>query len=91
MTQRREIQGHHAWMSTTKIFNPMERIVVREDFKNKEIIGYTWDLTASTRNLKYFLEDASKHKARLHQVDFIGAFLQANVKNITNYIFDIGL
>ena len=31
--------------------------------------------------LNYFLADAAKHKARVHQLDFIGAFLQANVKN----------
>ena len=31
--------------------------------------------------LKYFLADAAKHKARVNQLDFIGAFLQANVKN----------
>ena len=33
------------------------------------------------RNLKYFLEDTEKHKARVHQIYFIGAFLQAKVKN----------
>ena len=33
------------------------------------------------RTLKYFLADAAKHKSRVHQLDFIGAFLQANVKN----------
>ena len=33
------------------------------------------------RTLKYFLADAVKHKARVYQLDFIGAFLQANVKN----------
>ena len=33
------------------------------------------------RTLKYFLADAAKHKARVHQLDFIGAFLQAKVKN----------
>ena len=33
------------------------------------------------RNLKYFLADSAKHKARVHQLDFIGAFLQAKVKN----------
>ena len=33
------------------------------------------------RNLNYFLADAAKHKARFHQLDFIGAFLQAKVKN----------
>ena len=31
--------------------------------------------------LKYFLADSAKHKARVHQLDFIGAFLQAKVKN----------
>ena len=33
------------------------------------------------RNLKYFLSNAAKHKARVHQLDFIGAFLHATVKN----------
>ena len=33
------------------------------------------------RTLKYFLADASKHKVRVHQLDFIEAFLQAKVKN----------
>ena len=33
------------------------------------------------RTLNYFLVDATKHKARVHQLDFIGAFLQAKVKN----------
>ena len=33
------------------------------------------------RTLKYFLAESAKHKARVHQLDFIGAFLQANVKN----------
>ena len=34
------------------------------------------------RTLKYFLADSEKHIARVHQIDFIGAFLQAKVKNI---------
>ena len=33
------------------------------------------------RNLKYFLADAAKHKSRVHQLDFIGEFLHAKVKN----------
>ena len=33
------------------------------------------------RTLKYFLADAAKHKARVHQIYFIGALLQAKVKN----------
>ena len=45
------------------------------------MIGDTWSPTASMRTLKYFLADAAKHKSRVHQLDFIGAFLQANVKN----------
>ena len=45
------------------------------------MVGDTWSPTASMRNLKYFLADAAKHKARVHQLDIIGAFLQAKVKN----------
>ena len=33
------------------------------------------------RTLKYFLADEVKHKERVHQLDFIGAFLQEKVKN----------
>ena len=57
------------------------RIVVRGDLQNKEMVGDTWSPTASMRTLKYFLADAAKHKARFHQLDFIGAFLQAKLKN----------
>ena len=55
--------------------------VARRDLKNKEIVGNTWSPTTSMRTLKYFLADAAKHKARFHQLDFIGAFLQAKFKN----------
>ena len=41
----------------------------------------TWSPTASMRTLNYFLADASKHKARVHQLYFIGASLQNKVKN----------
>ena len=57
------------------------RIVVRGDLQNKEMVGDTWSPTASMRTLKYFLAYADKHRARVHQLDFIGAFLQAKVKN----------
>ena len=57
------------------------RIVVKGDLQNKEMIGDTWSPTASMRTLKYLLADAAKHKAIVHQLDFIGAFLQANVKD----------
>ena len=37
-------------------------IVVRKDLHNKEMIGDTWDPTASTRTLNYFLADSAKRK-----------------------------
>ena len=58
------------------------RIVVRVDLQDKEMVGDTWSPTAFMRKLKYFLADAAKHKARVHQLYFIGAFLQVKVKNI---------
>ena len=33
------------------------------------------------RTLKYFLADETKHKARVHQLNYVGAFLQAKFKN----------
>ena len=41
------------------------------------------------RTMKYFLADATKHKSRVHQLDFIGSFLQAKVKNIVFVKLDI--
>ena len=46
-------------------------IVVRVDLQNKKMVGDNWSPTASMRTLKYFLEDAAKHKARVHQLYFI--------------------
>ena len=48
------------------------RIVVRGDLRNKEMVGDTWSTTSSMSTLKYFLADAAKHNARVHQLDFIG-------------------
>ena len=56
------------------------RIVVRGDMQNKRLVGYTWSSTASMRTLKYFLADAANHKARVHQLKFIGALLQAKLR-----------
>ena len=56
-------------------------IVVRGDLQNTEMVGDTCSPTAFMRILNYFLEDAAKHKVRVHQLDFIGSFLQAKVKN----------
>ena len=61
--------------------------MVRGDLQNKEMVGDTWSPTASMSTLKYFLADAAKHKARTHQLDFIGVFLQAKVKN---RVFQVG-
>ena len=49
--------------------------VVRGDLHNKELVGDTWSPTSYMRNLKYFLSNATKHKARVHQLYFIGALL----------------
>ena len=56
-------------------------IVVRGYLQNKELVGDTWSPTAFMSTLKYFLVDATKHKSIVHQLDFIGEFLQAKVKN----------
>ena len=53
------------------------------------MVGDTWSPTASMTTLKYFLADAAKHKAIIHQLDFIGAFLQARVKNKVFFKLDI--
>ena len=57
------------------------RIIVRGDLQNKETVEYTWSPTSSMRTLKYLLADAAKHKAIVHQLYFIGAFLKSIVKN----------
>ena len=57
------------------------RVVVRGYLQNNELVGDTWSPTASMRTLKYFLEYAAKHKARVQHLDFIGEFLQATVNN----------
>ena len=46
------------------------RIVVKGDLQNKELVGDTWSPTASMSNLRYFLEDADKHKARVHLLEY---------------------
>ena len=65
------------------------RIVVRGDLQNKEMVRDTWSPTAFMRTLKYFLADAAKHRAKVHQLDFIGSFLQANVRNRVFVILNI--
>ena len=57
------------------------KVLVIGDLQNKGLIGDNRSPTASMRTLKYFLEDDVNHRARLHQLDFIGAFLQAKAKN----------
>ena len=45
------------------------------------MVGDTWYPTASMITLIYFVADDYKHKGRVHQLDLIGVFLQANVKH----------
>ena len=58
------------------------RILVIRYIHNKELVGDTWSPTPPMRTLKWFLADSAKHKAREHQLDFIGSLLQAKVKNM---------
>ena len=53
------------------------------------MVGDTWSPTASIRTLKYCLADASKHKARVQQLDIIGEFFKEKVKNIFFLKLDI--
>ena len=56
-------------------------IVVIGDLQNMELVGDTQSPTASIRTLKYSLPDATKRKARVRQLDFIGSLFQEKVKN----------
>ena len=51
------------------------------------MIGDNLSSTASMRTLKYFLGYSPKHKARVHQLDFFGAFPQANIKHRVLWIW----
>ena len=53
------------------------------------MVGDTWSPTFSMRTLEYFLADAAKHKARVHQLDSNGALFQAKVKNTVFVKLDI--
>ena len=55
--------------------------MVRGDLQKKELVRNTWSSTDSMRTLKYFFADADKHKAIVHQLDFIEELLQGKVKN----------
>ena len=55
-------------------------IIVRGDLQNKEIIGDTWYPKVTIITLNYLLLNDYKHKEKVHQLYFIGAFLQAKVK-----------
>ena len=57
------------------------RIVVREDLNNRESVGDTWSPIASMGTLKYSLVYSIKHKARVHQLYFIGELLQKKIRN----------
>ena len=56
-------------------------IVVIGHLKSKVSVGDTWSPKASMRTLKYLLEDSVKKNAIVHQLYFIGAFLNEKFKN----------
>jgi len=57
------------------------RIVVRGDLQSKTLSEDIWSPTASFRALKMFLAHESRIKARVKQLDFVGAFLQAKTRS----------
>ena len=57
------------------------RLVVRGDIQRKWFEEYNYSPTASHRSLKLFLANACKHGARVRQLDFVGAFLQAPMRS----------
>ena len=57
------------------------KILIRRDFQNKDMIGYTWSSTELMKNMKYFLADSAKYKGIVHELYFVGAFLQHNIKH----------
>jgi hypothetical protein len=56
------------------------RLVVRGDLQDKNITEDKWSPTASFHSLKMFLAHAAHIKARVKQLDFVGAFLQAKMR-----------
>ena len=56
------------------------RIVVRGDLQAKLAKEDKWSPTASFRAMKMFLADAARHKVRVRQLDFIGAYLQSKAR-----------
>ena len=68
----------HSYGSLDKL---KQRIVVGGYLHNKDLIGDAWSPTASRSTLKYFLSYDVENKARVHQLDFSGSFLQGKVKN----------
>jgi hypothetical protein len=57
------------------------RLVVRGDLQSKQILEDKWSPTASFQALKIFFAHASRIKARVKQLDFVGAFLQAQTRS----------
>jgi hypothetical protein len=54
------------------------QLIIREDLQ-QNVKEDKWSPTTSFRALKIFLAHASYLRVRIHQLDFVGAFLQAKV------------
>ena len=83
-----EMQRHHEWVYTREkiqsdgsLYRLKFIILVRGEFHIKENIGDTWSTTESISTLKCILANAFNHKAIVHLLDNIGAFLKSNVKH----------
>ena len=56
------------------------RIVVRGDIQKTTTNEDPWSGTVASRTMKLFLATAAKLKKAVKQIDFISAFIQANVR-----------
>ena len=56
-------------------------LVIRGDLQSKFLQEDKWSPPASFHLLKMFLAHAAQLKARIKQLDFVGAFLQANTRS----------
>ncbi len=69
-------------INSDSILNVLKmRLVVRGDLQDKLVAEDKWSPTTSFRSLKMFLAHDSRIKARVKQLNFVGAFLQAKTRS----------
>ena len=56
-------------------------ICIRGDVQNLDSQEDMWSPTSSKKTLQMFLANAAQHNAKIKQLDYIGAYLQAPVQS----------